>query len=74
MTLSASQCSQYLSEAYAALHAVQVGKKRTVVRFDNRSVQYSQTNIGELRAYIAELERQCGDTEKFKRQPFGVCW
>ncbi len=49
-----------LAEAEAALHALSIGKRTASVSYDGKSVAYTQTNIGQLRAYISDLKRQLG--------------
>lgn len=49
-----------LAEAEAALHALAIGEKEVSVGYDGKSVTYTKTNMGALRAYIAELKRALG--------------
>lgn len=53
-----------LNEAEAALHALLTGAKASCVQYGglggSQTVNYTQANIGDLRAYIADLKRQLG--------------
>lgn len=74
MSLTTEQCQQYLADARAALHAISTGKHRQTVQYGERRVTYTQANVQELRAYIAELEAQCGCSQRNTRRPFEVMW
>lgn len=49
-----------LAQAEQALHDLSIGKTTASVSYDGKSVSYTQTNIGQLRGYIADLKRQLG--------------
>lgn len=49
-----------LTEAEAALHDLQTGRREVSVGYDGRSVTFTQASIGQLRAYIADLKSQLG--------------
>lgn len=49
-----------LAQAEAALHAVLMGEHAQAVGYDGKTVTYTKTNMGALRAYIAELKRALG--------------
>ncbi|MCP5136582.1 MAG: phage tail protein [Gammaproteobacteria bacterium] len=58
-----SDCVTQLTEARAALHDYMLGKSVVEVRYsDGESVQYSAANVDKLRAYVRELEAECGGT------------
>jgi hypothetical protein len=49
-----------LDEAQDALHRLMTGKGRVRVEYEGKMVIYTQANIGDLRAYILELQVQLG--------------
>ncbi len=49
-----------LSDAETALHNLLIGKQTIRLEYDGKSVTYSQSSIGDLRAYITELKVQTG--------------
>lgn len=66
---------QKLEQAQHAYHQLLTGQKKVSVRYGETSVQYTQTNIGELRQYIAELQAALGITPTTTRgEPFQVQW
>lgn len=73
-------CAEKLEEARNALHMLMTGTKVVRVSYasaggGSRSVDYTQANVTELRAYIRELEAECGgDGGPRPRRPFGVTW
>lgn len=52
-----------LLEAETALHQLLIGAKTTSVSYEGKSVSYTQANIDQLRAYIADLKQQIGTIE-----------
>ena len=56
-----------LNEAEQALHAVLVGNKTVEIDYGDRKVRYDKTNVGELRAYIADLKTELGVTSRRRR-------
>jgi hypothetical protein len=64
-------CAQKLAEAKVAMHALQTGKGIVSVGYGERRVQYTAATISDLRAYISELNAECGDCTK-RRRPFTV--
>jgi hypothetical protein len=48
----------YLLEAQLALHKLLTGTKETSVSYEGKSVTFSAANVDQLKAYIADLERQ----------------
>jgi hypothetical protein len=48
----------WLEEAEAALHAVLIGKRAVRLQHGDTSTQFNETNVSDLRAYIAELRAQ----------------
>lgn len=68
-------CQQKLAEAKTALHALLTGKSVMSVGYGERRVQYTQANIADLRAYIQQLEAECGSNPNCaRRRPIGVVW
>lgn len=70
-------CSEYadmLDAAKTALHDVTLGNKVAVMQFGSKSIEYSRdSNIGELRAYIRELQGHVDACNGVKgRRRFGV--
>lgn len=50
---------QRLEEAQAALHALATGTQRVQIRdASGRQISYAPADVGQLRAYIAELKAQ----------------
>lgn len=49
-----------LDEAQAALHKVMIGKQTVRIVYDGVEYAYSPANVGDLRAYILELQVQLG--------------
>jgi hypothetical protein len=47
-----------LAEAETALHQVVTQQRAVSVEYDGRKVSYSMANVGNLRAYVAELRDQ----------------
>lgn len=47
-----------LSEAEAALHKLSIGALRASVSYDGQTVTFTKAEMGELRAYIADLRSQ----------------
>ena len=54
-------CTQRLAEARAALHDLLMGKAVVQLRYsDGETVEYAPQSIPALRAYIRDLEGECG--------------
>jgi len=72
--------SEKLTEAKDALHSLMTGAQTVSVHqttsAGSRSVQYTQTNIQDLRSYIRELESllEIETDGHSSRRPFGVAW
>lgn len=68
--------TQKLDAARTALHNLMVGSATVSVRFENRSVQYTQQNVAELKTYIRSLESALAiETSGVStRRPFRVAW
>jgi hypothetical protein len=49
-----------LDEAQSALHKVMIGKQTVRIVYDGVEYGYSPANVGDLRAYILELQVQLG--------------
>lgn len=63
-----------LTEAQEALHRLTTGQMEASVQYDGFQSTYTQANINELRAYIADLERQLGLTPSGRRRGLKVCF
>lgn len=53
-----------LAEAETALHKLMTGAKVVSVKSDVGETRYTETETAQLRAYIAELKTQLGQTGK----------
>jgi hypothetical protein len=51
-----------LEEAEAALHTILVGKRAVQLIHGDTQTRFSESNVAELRAYIAELKGELGLT------------
>lgn len=60
-----------LAEAEAALHALLTGQQTVSVGYDGKSVTYTKTSMGALRAYIAELNKALGNSTG-RTRPIGI--
>ena len=49
-----------LDDAQTALHKLMIGQGRVRVEYEGKMVIYTPANIGDLRAYILELQVQLG--------------
>ncbi len=58
---------QQLTEARAARHALVTGRKVATVTMNGRTVQYTETNLADLEAYIQRLESELGITTNRRR-------
>lgn len=63
---------QRLSEAETALHKLVTGQQTVRLEYDGKSVTYTQATMGQLRAYIAELEVKTG--KRSSRSRAGKVW
>ncbi len=63
---------QRLSEAETALHKLVTGQQTVKLEYDGKSVTYSQASMGDLRAYISELQVKTG--QKSRRCRAGKVW
>lgn len=59
-----AQFSTWLSEARAALHALNTGTKAVKLAYDGESVDYTPANRGALEAWIRELETRLGQRSR----------
>lgn len=63
-TLGRAVLEANLAEAQAALHSLMIGMNTTTVTYSTgdgtRSVTYTQTDIKQVQAYIAQLQTQLG--------------
>lgn len=54
----------WLAEAENALHALMTGTKEVKITFGpNKSVEYTQANLRELRAYIDQLRAEVAECD-----------
>ena len=54
----------WLAEAELALHRLQIGQQEVEVDFGpSKGIKYSQTNIEDLRRYVADLRRQVAECD-----------
>lgn len=61
MSLSTAEITQYLKDARAALHSLNIGQAVVEVRDSSgEMVRYTPANASRLRAYIRELEDMLG--------------
>lgn len=60
MTATTEQLLTRLDEAEQAMHDLLTGVKEVSLSYNGRNVSYSQTNINDLRMYIADLQRTLG--------------
>jgi len=59
-----ADCATRLTEAKAALHAVQIGESITSVTLhDGRNNTYKPVSIAALKKYVKELDAECGTSE-----------
>lgn len=62
---------QRLEEAEAALHSLMTSTQRVQIRdASGRQISYAQADVGQLRAYIAELRAQLNPARR--RRAIGV--
>lgn len=66
--------AEMLAQAKSALHRLITGTKAVSVRYADRYVQYTETNINDLRAYIADLEELDSEVQTTRGHPFEVHW
>ena len=59
-----------LAEAEEALHRLAIGEKEVQAGYNGKSVTFNQSSMQRLRAYIAELKRQLGQSGR--PGPIGV--
>jgi cytochrome c553 len=70
--MASLSCAARLELAEDALHDLLTGKKTVSVAYGERRVQYSESNIAELRKYVQELRAECGTStqqEDSRRRP-----
>ena len=48
----------WLSDAEAALHALQIGDKRVTIERLGTKISYTAASVGELKSYITSLQSQ----------------
>lgn len=60
-----------LTEAEDALHQLTIGRRSKAFTHAagdvNRRIEWTETNVAQLRAYIADLRRQLGETTGRRR-------
>ena len=62
-----------LDEAKEALHKLLIGQSVVEVGYEGERLKFTQTNIADLRAYIAQLEAEL-DPDGSRRRPFTVVY
>ena len=55
-------CAEKLTEARDALHGLTLGKSVVSIQFEGERTDFRPADLPQLRAYIRELEVECGDT------------
>lgn len=58
-----TDCATRLTEAKAALHALNMGELVTSITINGQTTTYQQSNIEQLRRYVRELEAECGSLD-----------
>lgn len=61
-------CAEYaamLAEAIAARHQVTLGNRVKLMRFGEKSFEYSAVNLRDLQTYIADLQAHVDDCNGF---------
>lgn len=56
-----------LAEAKTVLHQFRLGQKEVSISSGGKSLTYDKANIGELKLYIAEMERLLGNPSGIAR-------
>jgi GMP synthase-like glutamine amidotransferase len=56
-----------LTEAKNVLHQLRLGQKEVSITSGGKTVSYDKANIGDLRAYISEMERELGNPSGIAR-------
>lgn len=56
--MAAMSVDDRLAEARTALHHLQIGRAEVEVSYDGSVVKYAKADIGQLRAYISQLEAE----------------
>lgn len=64
---------QQLEELKTALHSLLTGKRSVRITYGERTVQFSEVNIDELKEQIAKLEQEVA-APAVVRRPFSVRW
>lgn len=55
-------CADDLAEAKAALHALVIGGGVVRIAFEGESTEFQPADAPRLRAYIRDLEAECGES------------
>ena len=68
-------CADDLAEARAALKALVTGQAVASISFEGEQTTFRRTDLSQLRAYIRDLEAECGeDTTAARRRPARVVY
>lgn len=67
-----ASCAERLEEAQDALHTLLLGGQVAKVGYGERRIEYTAANIEQLRAYVKQLEAECGDPATVRRPIRGV--
>lgn len=66
------ECLLLKKDAKDQLHMLRTGQKaRVVVDKDGSRVEFSSANVGNLMAYVADLERMCPTVGAIVQRPLG---
>ena len=63
----ATTTQQKLDEALEAKHLLAIGQAEVSVQIGTRKVEFSQTTVGNLDRYIAQLRRELGGKQASSR-------
>lgn len=68
-------CVDDLAEAKGALKALLTGQAVASFSFEGEQTTFRKNDIGQLRAYIRDLESECGDDpDTARRRPMRVVY
>jgi hypothetical protein len=68
-------CAEKLAEARDALHGLLVGKAVVSIAFEGERTEFARSDLPRLRAYVRELEAECGeDLASARRAPARVLY
>lgn len=68
-------CAEKLTEARDAIHGLVLGKAVVAITFEGERTEFQKADLPKLRAYIRDLEAECGeDTAASRRAPARVLY